>query len=349
MSNPYYQGPRSDHFDGERFFHPGLPSADKGLLDILRWKLKERPARWPKQVPARSGVRPAERVEEICVTAIGHASLLIQVAGCNLLIDPVWSERASPLRFAGPKRHNPPAVALDHLPPIDAILLTLNHYDHMDVRTLQLLWKAHRPAVIAPLGNDAVLRKSVPGMDVQTGDWWDSFALPGNVRTTIVPAYHWSSRNVRDRRMALWGGFMLETPAGLIYCAGDTAFRDGAIFHQIRERFGRPALALLPIGAYAPRWFMETQHADPADARLIEDIIEAEQALGIHWATFQLTDEPCEEPELLLEASTRLGAGNASRFAAFRAGDQWQREAGAGWKKLQPEEQAPVRESAGLR
>ena len=295
---------------------------------MLRWQLTSKRSPWPKKIPAHSGVRPLRRVGELngsglSITAVGHSSLLIQVGGCNLLIDPVWSERASPLRFAGPRRRNPPAIAFQDLPPIDCILLTHNHYDHMDVFTLKRLWHDHHPVVISPLGNDAVIHASAPEIEVTTGDWWDSFALHPAIRATIVPAYHWSSRNISDRRMALWGGFMLETAAGSIYCAGDTAFRDGAIFHQIRKRFGPPAVALLPIGAYAPRWFMGTQHADPTEAVQIAQICGARHALGIHWGTFQLTDEAHHEPEDLLEAAVSAHKMESSQFIALHPGDVW--------------------------
>ena len=324
MRNPYYQGPPSDHFDGERFFHPGLPNADKSLGDVLRWHWTSHRAQWPRIVPAPFGLHPAQRTETLTVTHIGHASLLLQVGGVNLLVDPVWSERVSPLRSFGPRRHNPPSVAFQHLPPIDAVLVTHNHYDHMDVATLARLEQAHHPHFLTPLGNDTIVRKAAPGSKIETGDWWHSFTLPGNnMRVHIVPAYHWSSRSIRDRRMALWGGFMIESPAGLIYCAGDTALRDGAIFDEIRHRFEPPALALLPIGAYAPRWFMQTQHADPDEAVQIAATIGARHSLGIHWNTFQLTDEQHDEPEHLLAAALARQADCKVSFDAFRPGDVW--------------------------
>ena len=324
MANRYYSGPLSEHFDGKRFFHPGLPPADKSLREVLRWSLGNKRPAWPKIVPAHSGLRPPSASERLRITCIGHASLLIQVAGVNLLVDPVWSERASPFRWLGPRRRNPPAVALGDLPPIHAVLVTHNHYDHLDLPTVKKLWERHHPLVLAPLGNDTILRAAAKEINVITGDWWNAFQLPGGLRATIVPAYHWSSRGLRDRRMALWCGFVLDTPQGVVYLAGDTAYRDGAIFREIGERCGPPRLAVLPIGAYAPRWFMQTQHADPEEALQIAADCGGGQVLGIHWNTFPLTDEPFDEPGKRLDLAAQSPRHATISAQAFRAGDVWE-------------------------
>ena len=323
MSNLYYKGPASDHFDGTRFFHPGLPASDKSLLDVLRWRIGARRAVWPAVVPARSGLRPQPTVPGLSITCIGHSSLLVQVAGVNLLVDPVWAERASPSRWVGPRRHNPPAVSLADLPPIHVILVSHNHYDHMDLTTIQSLWERDRPYLLTPLGNDAIIRKRNRTIAVNAGDWWDSFQLTADVRATIVPAYHWSSRSIRDRRMALWAGFYLDTPQGSIYLAGDTAYRDGAIFAEIKARCGSPLVAALPIGAYAPRWFMQTQHADPEEALRIAQDLGAKYVLGIHANTFQLTDEAHEEPAQRFHAAAGPATANGVEAQAFSAGAVW--------------------------
>ena len=138
MTNPYYVGPPSDHFDGERFFNPGQPSTDRSLREMLRWQLSGGRAAWPKHV-AITAARPAPRVDDLAITMVGHASLLIQVAGLNILLDPVWSDRASPVSFAGPTRVTPPGIAFDDLPPIDVVLISHNHYDHLDAATLARL------------------------------------------------------------------------------------------------------------------------------------------------------------------------------------------------------------------
>jgi L-ascorbate metabolism protein UlaG (beta-lactamase superfamily) len=314
--NPYHSGPPGDHFDGLRFFNPGHPDTDRSFRDILRWKLREKAARWPESVPAQCAV-PDSSVVGVRITIVGHASVLIQSGGLNVLTDPVWSERASPVRFAGPRRVVAPGVAFESLPRIDAVLLSHNHYDHMDIPSLRRLHLRHRPLMVVPLGNDVILRRAIPEARIATGDWWDRIDLGQGGEVTIVPAYHWSSRSPRDRRMALWCGFMFRTPGGSTYFAGDTGYGDGRIFREVRQRIGRPDIALIPIGAYAPRWFMSAQHTDPDEAVHIMEDLEAARAVGIHWGVFQLTDERREDPpELLLEALARRRIAEA----AFPAG-----------------------------
>lgn len=306
-SNPYHSGLPGDHFDGLRFFNPHHIETDRGLRDLLRWRLNGKAAVWPRSVPPRQTV-PEARIDGLRATIVGHASVLIQAGGLNVLTDPVWSNRASPLPFAGPRRVWAPGIAFEALPPIDAVLLSHNHYDHMDMATLRRLDMEHHPLIVTPLGNDAILRRAIPGVRVAAGDWWDRIDIGRGGDVTIVPAYHWSARTGRDRRMALWSGFMLSTGGGRAYFAGDTGYGDGQIFRELRQRIGRPDLALVPIGAYAPRWFMGPQHIDPREAVQILEDIEAARAVGIHWGVFQLTDERRDEPpELLLEALARRG------------------------------------------
>jgi L-ascorbate metabolism protein UlaG (beta-lactamase superfamily) len=305
--NHYYSGLPSDHFDGLRFLNPGHAETDRGLRDLLRWKLKESRAVWPRSIPVRQAI-PDARVAGLRATVVGHASVLIQAGGLNVLTDPVWSERASPVPFAGPRRVSPPGITFEALPDIDAVLLSHNHYDHMDMPTLCRLNARHRPLVVTPLGNDVILRRAIPGITVVAGDWWDRVEIGNGGEVTVVPAYHWSARTGRDRRMALWSGFMLHTDGGSVYFAGDTGYGDGRIFREMRRRIGRPDLALIPIGAYAPRWFMSSQHTNPHEAVQIMEDLEAARAVGIHWGVFQLTDERRDEPrELLLASVARRG------------------------------------------
>ncbi len=318
--NRYYTGPARSNFDGLRFFSPGQPLPDRGFGDLWKWHRNGERAKWPRHVDVTLATPPA-RSDASRLTMVGHASVLIQVAGLNILTDPVWSDRASPVRFAGPKRVTAPGVKFDDLPKIDAVLLSHNHYDHLDLATLRRLHAAHAPLMIMPLGTDATVRRAVRGARVAVADWHEAVALGEGAQVTLTPANHWSSRGLRDRRMALWSGHWIDTPKGSIWFAGDTGYGDGAIFHDIRARHGAPDIALIPIGAYAPRWFMANQHVGPEEAVQIYKDVGARQALGIHWGTFQLTDEPREEPVELLARALAAEGIDPARFRAFAPGD----------------------------
>ena len=324
-ANPYYSGPVSDHFDGLRFFIEGVQ--EKSRLDFLRWQTSGGRVKWPEAFPSPFTDKPPARVEggALRVSYVGHATLLIQTHGLNILIDPVWSERASPVQFAGPRRENAPGVALADLPPLDYVLVSHNHYDHLDLVTLGVLANAHPKAqFLSPLGNDAIMQDAVPLARQRTCDWGARVEIGPGAALHFEPCYHWSARGVFDRRMALWSAFVIETPAGKIYHIADTGFGDGALFRQAREKHGGFRLAILPIGAYAPRWFMQGYHIDPDEAVKIMQLCGAEFALAHHWGTFQLTDEPIDEPPRLLEAALARDAISPQRFQAKRPGETWE-------------------------
>jgi L-ascorbate metabolism protein UlaG (beta-lactamase superfamily) len=317
--NRYYSGLASDHFDGLRFFNPGQPQTDRSLRDLWRWRSERAAVEWPAHVAVTPTV-PESRMEQMRITMVGHATLLIQVAGLNILTDPVWSERTSPVTFAGPRRVTAPGIALEDLPAIDVVLVSHNHYDHLDLATLRHLHDKHQPSMVMPLGNDTIVRSAIPGARIVVGDWGSSIPIGPSATATITRANHWSNRGLRDRRMALWGGFLVDTNRGSVWFAGDTGYGDGSIFQDMRARYGAPDVALIPIGAYEPRWFMAAQHVDPRAAVRVFQDIGARHALGIHWGTFRLTDEGREAPrEELLEALNRAGV-DAERFIAAEPG-----------------------------
>jgi L-ascorbate metabolism protein UlaG (beta-lactamase superfamily) len=322
-ANAYYQGPVSDHFDGVRFFNPGQPGP-RGRLDFFRWQLGDRGASWPDEFASPFPAdRPPPRVEGevVRIVYVGHASFLIQTRGHNILIDPVWADRASPFTFVGPKRVNPPGIAFDDLPKIDAVLVTHNHYDHMDTPTIAKLWQRDRPRIITPLGNDTILKTEVPGLIADAVDWDATVDLGGGIRVHAEPAMHWSARGTSDRSHALWASFIIETGAKKIYCVGDSGFGDGHTFHRVKEKHSQIDAALLPIGAYEPRWFMINAHMNPDDAVQAFSLCGTSLALGHHWGTFRLTNEPVEQPRNDLQAALAKHGVPAERFAALRPGE----------------------------
>jgi L-ascorbate metabolism protein UlaG (beta-lactamase superfamily) len=321
----YYTGPTSDHFDGERFFDAEA-APPRSLRDLLRWFLQRRlrgtKATWPDWAPCPYADTPPARVDgdKVRLCFVGHASWLIQTAGLNILVDPVWSMRASPFSFAGPKRHNDPGVAFEKLPDIDVVLVSHGHYDHLDVATLSRLAAAHRPRIITPLGNDTIMRNHDAAIAAEGFDW-DVRVNLGAAAVTLVPTSHWSARNLSDRNMSLWASFVIDAPCGKIYVVGDSGYGEGRLFRRARERHGPFKLAILPIGAYEPRWFMRDQHMNPAEAVQAYGDCGAELVLAHHYGTFQLTDEAIDAPLVALADALKAAGIPAERFRALRPGE----------------------------
>ena len=323
--SPYYAGPLSDHFDGVRFFDPKLVS-QRGLFDFWRWQFTRDQAEWPEHAPSPFADKPPRRVDgaELRISFVGHASILLQTGGLNILLDPVWSERASPVSFAGPKRVNVPGIAFDDLPPINAVLVSHGHYDHLDTVTLSALATKHRMRVIAPLGNDSAIVAADGSVAVETHDWNTKVTLSRDVAVTLAPMRHWSARGLTDRNKALWASFVIETPAGRIYHVGDSGYGDGLYFRAAREAYGPFKLAILPIGAYTPRWFMRENHMNPEEAvRAFRDS-GAEYALAHHFGTFRMADEGIDAPPQALDAALKTAGVPPERFRRLKPGEVWE-------------------------
>jgi L-ascorbate metabolism protein UlaG (beta-lactamase superfamily) len=279
-----------------RFLNPDGSSGGKRLREVLRLMVGGDGVRWPRRVLDAPQPPPAAPpAGHVAITAIGHASFCIAFAGGPVLLtDPVWSDRASPFTFIGPRRARPPGQNLDALPRPDAVLLSHNHYDHLDLATLRRLAARGAPQVLSGLGNGPLVRRS--GLaDVTELDWWQTHVMPGGHRITYVPMRHGSARGLRDRCRALWGGFAVETAAGarLFFC-GDTAW--GPHLEEIGARLGPFDVALIPIGAYEPRWFMNSVHMAPDEAVQAHRALRSRTSIAMHFGVFKLTRESIGEP-----------------------------------------------------
>jgi L-ascorbate metabolism protein UlaG (beta-lactamase superfamily) len=319
--------PISDHYDGEHFFNPE-PSIrsddpDRPRMSIWRFLLarffKPDPsvwAPWPKHIENQHYPPPPAEADSI--TFIGHSSFLLRVAGLNVLTDPVFYQRCSPTQLIGPKRVRAPGIALAALPRIDILLLSHNHYDHLDLISLRKLRRRFRDMlIITGLGNARYLAKKGIEGAVEL-DWWQTDQT-GLAKVTAVPARHFAARSLWDRNKTLWCGFLLEVAGKTIYFAGDTA--STKFFAEIRARLGAPDLALLPIGAYEPRGFMQNAHMNPEDAVQAFIALQPKNAIGMHFGTFQLTAEPIDAPQKDLATSLAAAHINPARFTTLDCGE----------------------------
>jgi L-ascorbate metabolism protein UlaG (beta-lactamase superfamily) len=294
LSGPRYKGPVTDHFDGRKFINPTGIQA-KGLKDVLTWMTQRKRKEWKEEKNRVFGKRPLAHFKDgIRITFVNHTTFLIQVAGLNILTDPVWSKRTSPFQWIGPKRMRMPGIKLEDLPRIDVVLLSHNHYDHLDVPTMRIVTGAHHPRIITPLGVAAFL-ETVGIKGSADVDWWDEVTLSDKVKITSVPAQHFSGRGMLDRDASLWCGYVLSTPHGQIYFAGDTGYNDKT-FVDIGQRFAPIKVSLIPIGAYKPEWFMSPIHVSPFEAVLIHREVGSKKSIASHFGTFPLADDGADDP-----------------------------------------------------
>jgi L-ascorbate metabolism protein UlaG (beta-lactamase superfamily) len=285
-----YHGPTQSNFDGTRFRHH-MDVPERGATSFFKWITDREQEAWPDWAEIPTAAVPPTRSTKLRVQFINHATVLVQLDGVNILTDPIWAERASPISWAGPPRHKAPGLQLSQIPPIDLVLISHNHYDHLSVETLAALQKRDKPVVLIGLGNQAYLAdQDIKSREV---DWWETLSI-AKLEITFVPVQHWSSRSVFDRGESLWGGYFIRGQGGSVYFAGDTGY--GPHFAETRKRLGSPDVALLPVGAYEPRWFMAAHHMNPDDAAAAHLDLGAKQSMGIHWGTFQLTDEGMNRP-----------------------------------------------------
>jgi L-ascorbate metabolism protein UlaG (beta-lactamase superfamily) len=297
--------PVSDHCDGERFFNPHA-STDRSVRDLIRWWRTRQTTPWPTSLALnrKAAPPPVAPVGRSAFTFIGHSTFLVQLGASTVLTDPVFTTHAGPFGRFGPPRVRPPALRLDELPHIDAVLVSHNHYDHLQPSSLRELQRRFDPVFVAPLGVGEFLARRGLARVVQL-DWWQT-GTAGRVEITATPAQHFSARTPFDRNRTLWAGFALRTADALVYYAGDTGYSPQ--FAEIGRRLPGIGVALLPIGAYEPRWFMKPMHVDPEEAVRMHVDLGARVSVAMHFGTFRLTDEPIDEPaERLVRACAAAG------------------------------------------
>ncbi|OGX08991.1 MAG: hypothetical protein A2Z88_05215 [Omnitrophica WOR_2 bacterium GWA2_47_8] len=294
-----YRGPISDHWNGKKFYsygmHPGNGLEEHNNWHLFfRWVLHRHTSKWRFR-KNRLHPKPKERVMggELVVTFVNHATMLIQTEGLNILTDPVWSKRVSPFIGLGPKRFREVGVRFEDLPPIDVVLISHNHYDHMDIPTLHRIHKKWKPTIYAGLGNAKYLRRH--GLrKAKDMDWWDKEKISTDVSVVCAAGQHFSSRAFSDRNKTLWCGYVIETLHGDIYFAGDTGY--GQFVPKLHERYKKFRLAFLPIGAFRPEWFMSPVHISPDQAFQMHQELCVETSIAMHFGTFHLADDHQDEP-----------------------------------------------------
>lgn len=319
LSGPKYCGPVTDHFDGKKFFTPGGKPA-QGLGGVFKWMTQRRRTPWKERMNVPFGETPPARVGRGAkITFVNHSTFLIQVDGINILTDPIWSERTSPFQWAGPKRMRPPGIRFEDLPKIDIVLLSHNHYDHLDIDTMKRVFEKHQPKIICALGVKAFLdnQKMTGSTDL---DWWQEFSLNDALKIQSVPAQHFTGRGTFDRDATLWCGFVIIRPGGNIYFVGDTGYNE-FIFKEIGKRCAPIEVSLVPIGAFKPEWFMSPIHCSPAEAVKIHLEIKSKKSIATHFGTFPLADDGEEEPVVGLQNALQEHGVSPEDFVVLKEGE----------------------------
>jgi L-ascorbate metabolism protein UlaG (beta-lactamase superfamily) len=309
----------SDHFDGKRFYNPTLPknfSAVTGAYKVIF----EKRGWWPSFVRNEALPRMPETLgrSDIAVTFVNHATFLIQAPGVNILTDPVWSKRASPFQWIGPRRVRQPGLKLEDLPNIDLILISHNHYDHLDIEALKKLNERFKPKVCVAEG-DKELVESTGLRDVTELDWWQGAQISSQIKVTFAPTQHFSARGLFDRQRSLWGSYMIRCLGHLIYFGGDSGY--STHFSEIKNRLGSPDVAFLGIGAYEPRWFMRPMHMNPAEAVKAHVDLGSKQSIGMHMGTFRMSTEAIDQPQVDLKMALLKAGIPESKFLTLHEGE----------------------------
>lgn len=323
----YYRGPVSGHFDGQRFFNPdgeqGTGGAQKRSLGGIWLRLHRLDAAspWPAHVATPVGhAATVTDPKRMVVTWIGHSTVLVQAGGINILTDPIYAEKAGPWGLLGPKRVRDPGIAFDALPHIDLVLVSHNHWDHMDRPTLKRLWDRDHPLIVTSLGNDTLIRSA--GAQAVAGDWGQRIPVRPGIDVIIERVHHWDSRWMKDRNRALWSGFAVTLPGGNLFFAGDTGPGDGS-WQAEDAKDGPYRLALIPIGAFQPRDVMSGNHIGPVEAVDAFQKLGAQHAVAVHWGTFKLSSEGIDDPPNLLRKTLAERHISPGRFRALEVGVNW--------------------------
>lgn len=317
LSEPGYDGPVSDHFNGKTFINPKGVKA-KGFSEVVKWMRERKKGKWVERKDLRPGPRPLPRYDEgVRITFVNHSTFLIQVDGINIITDPVWSQRVSPFSFAGPKRMRPAGILFHDLPKIDLVLLSHNHYDHLDIDTLKRIHDKYNPQYIVPLGVSNYLQKKGITL-VREMDWWQTTSFGTNFTIESVPAQHFSGRGTFDRDRTLWCGYCIHGSHGNIYFAGDTGYNPDT-FKEIGART-KPTLAIIPIGAFKPEWFMSPIHCSPIEAIQIFKDLGQPQSLACHFGTFPLADDGLDEPANELRNALKKEGISPEKFLTVQEG-----------------------------
>ena len=320
---PKFDYLHTEHYDGEQFYNAVAAETRLTRADFIKWILKRKSATWqvehvaqdPYSTRAVPQNRPDANMNDWQVWFIGHSTVLLQIGPYNFLTDPVWCEYASPIAGQGPKRVRDAGLALEELPHIHAVLLSHNHYDHMDLASLNWLHQKFQMLIYTGLGNAWYLPKKFHVIEME---WWQSESFNEQIELVYTPAQHGSGRGMRDQNRALWGGFAVKFAQQYAFFAGDTGY--SGHFKEIYKRFGAPKVALLPIGAYEPRHLMRYLHMNPEDALHAHYDLHAQCSIALHYRTFQLTDEAYGQPELDLQRAMKKSSKFTNPFYCLHEG-----------------------------